>query len=499
MFKLNRQGTVVTSALLLLPACSLLIDTTPDGVKRDSGAAGQSSVSASSSTSAGAPLSPLEREKGGNVGTSLGLFGGSSSQNHTGATDRGGTASGTTTSRNNNGGSVALTLGGTTSTTSDALSGGAQAVTSSTSAGGIATKTGETMGSGVIGGSATRGVSAGTGGIPASGGRTNANEKPLVISLALGSYHSCALFNTGTVKCWGCNDFGRLGDGTEMHAATAVEVVGINNARAISAGRWTTCALLADGTVACWGDNSAGQLGSGTTEPKSLVPIAVPGLANVTRLTSGVAHECVLMGAGATKCWGANSFGQLGNGLLDDSSAPVTPAGGYYFDRMSASYHTCMTTSMGSVACWGLNANGELGDGTSGEGANKSAPVLVEGLDLVSGIAVGASHTCALRSDRTVHCWGVAVSNGLPIQINAPTQVKDLTSVTTIAAQLSHTCAIVSEATGSSVKCWGGNSWGELGDGTTTDSAQPVQAKGIDSATNIAVGFHHSCALRTDG
>src|SRR5512133_618606 len=164
MFKLNRQGTVVTSALLLLPACSLLIDTTPDGVKRDSGAAGQSSVSASSSTSAGAPLSPLEREKGGNVGTSLGLFGGSSSQNHTGATDRGGTASGTTTSRNNNGGSVALTLGGTTSTTSDALSGGAQAVTSSTSSGGtsgggVSASGGiGASGSGANGGSATGGA-----------------------------------------------------------------------------------------------------------------------------------------------------------------------------------------------------------------------------------------------------------------------------------------------------------------------------------------------------
>src|SRR5512133_3417331 len=164
MSTLIHRSLISTSALLLLPACSLLIDTTPDGVKRGSGAAGQSSVSASNSTSAGAPLLPLEREKGGNVGSgasagdsSLGLFGGSSSRNHTGANDTGGTASGTTTSRNNNGGSAALTLGGTTSTTSDALSGGAQAVTSSTSSGGIATKTGETMGSGVIGGSATRG------------------------------------------------------------------------------------------------------------------------------------------------------------------------------------------------------------------------------------------------------------------------------------------------------------------------------------------------------
>jgi hypothetical protein len=144
--------------------------------------------------------------------------------------------------------------------------------------------------------------------------------------ISAGGSHTCALAASGTIKCWGNNTSGQLGDGTTTNSSTPVTVSGITNATSISAGYHHTCALLAGGTIKCWGYNFYGQLGDGTTTNSS-TPVAVTGITNGTAISAGALHTCALLAGGTLKCWGYNSSGQLGDGTTTNSSTPATVLG----------------------------------------------------------------------------------------------------------------------------------------------------------------------------
>jgi len=190
------------------------------------------------------------------------------------------------------------------------------------------------------------------------------------------SFHTCALFPGGSVRCWGFNNRGQLGGGTILAQSTPMEVRGVSGAVAVATGLYYTCALMSDSRVMCWGDDTYGQLGDGAPGgPKP--PGHVSGLSGVVAIAEGGNHSCALMSNGTVMCWGANNFAQLGDGTTQNSSLPVQVQDLSGAVAITAGgNHTCALLSSGDVMCWGGNYFGQLGDGTT---VSHLTPVLVQG------------------------------------------------------------------------------------------------------------------------
>ena len=315
------------------------------------------------------------------------------------------------------------------------------------------------------------------------------------------SAHSCAVMTNGGVKCWGDNSQGQLGDNSTSHRFTPVNVNGLTSGvSAIALGLSHSCALTTSGGVKCWGENIIGQLGDNSTTDR-YTPVNVIGLTNgVTAIALGHDHSCALTGNGGVKCWGYNINGQLGDGNTTDSLNPIDVSG--LTSGVSAialgSFHSCALTTNGGIKCWGYNAHGQLGDGST---TDMHIPVDVKGLvSGVTAIALGDDHSCALTGNGGVKCWGSnfkgQLGDGSTTDSLTPLDVSGLTSgVSAIALDSFHSCALT---TTGGVKCWGHNPYGQLGDGSTTDSLIPIDVSGLTSGvTAIALGLYHSCALTT--
>jgi alpha-tubulin suppressor-like RCC1 family protein len=326
--------------------------------------------------------------------------------------------------------------------------------------------------------------------------------------LAAGGTHTCALIsNLNVLKCWGRNNWGQLGNGGTTDSSVPVPVdlslrlLSIQlSANTVVAGDDHSCALMSTEGVTCWGRNNNGQLGSGTTTDSS-IPVTVNGLGTpVFAIAAGQGHTCVLLSSGAVRCWGGNGSGQLGNRSTTRSTVPVAvDLDGPAIGITAGEAHTCaLMFADRTVRCWGQNNSGQLGNGTT---TNSTVPVVVRNLAPAIALAAGARHTCALMAGGLVRCWGLnnngQLGNERTASSSVPVAVVGLPTATAVAAGGNHTCALMAADGG--VRCWGGNLFGELGNGTTTDSSVPVVVNNLRAATAIDVGLFHACALTSSG
>jgi len=327
--------------------------------------------------------------------------------------------------------------------------------------------------------------------------------EPGVRAIAAGISHACALIITGGVRCWGNNQFGQLGSAGATSSAMPLAVVGLESGvLAIEAGVDSSCALTTAGGVKCWGRNDSGALGDGTTTSR-FAAVDVKGLGSgATAVAVGYGDACAVMASGKLKCWGAGGAGALGSGVLVDSSlVPVDATVALSRVRAVASGNgfTCAITIAG-VRCWGMGRTGQLGNGWTADVA-KGVDVVGLGSD-VAEISALMNHVCVLRSNGEVHCWGDGqngqLGNGMPYERRLPATVAAMAEgVVSIASGSQHTCAIRKD---NALECWGDNTEGELGNGTKLSSPWPVDLLGVGTGlAGVATGQDHTCATSVDG
>jgi alpha-tubulin suppressor-like RCC1 family protein len=273
------------------------------------------------------------------------------------------------------------------------------------------------------------------------------------------------------------------------------DVSGISSSTQITAGSSHTCALLENKTVKCWGLNSNGQLGNNATT-SSGIPVDVLGISNATQITAGNSHTCALLEDKSIKCWGLGSSGQLGTGVVSSTYREVTPVNSVVNISSATQVdaggsHTCALLEDKTIKCWGLGSSGQLGTGfIVGSTYKKISPVSVAGISSATQITTGLSHTCARLEDKAIKCWGNGglgqLGNGSIQSSATPIGVTWLSNINQMIAGSTHTCAILEDST---IRCWGQGSSGQLGDGVSTDGSfsgqvLPIEKYKVEWSTN---------------
>ncbi len=378
------------------------------------------------------------------------------------------------------------------------------------------------------------------------------------VGIATGSIHACALHADGTVSCWGNNLFGQLGNGKigdNESSAQPLIVADIADATMITNGIYHSCVLHADGTVSCWGNNESGQLGNGqagdgyhprTQDESSPMPAKVSGITNAIEIVTGWDHTCVLLADrtvscwgdlgirqtkepskienvnnvrkivsesdftcalhidGTVTCWGDNSYGQI-DGLYEwqydgpDSSSLIAKIEvNQAVDIVAGSRHTCILRRSGSVECWGnSNRIGWQVRGDYYELPSATPPRSVANLQDAIAIIASRGQTCALRSDKSIYCWGqnhlqTLLENKI-IASAIPIKAHNINNAVSLAAGLEHTCALLD---GGTVSCWGNRTQGKLGNPTSISLGEtPVMPYRVEGATSISSNYKFTCVL----
>lgn len=333
-----------------------------------------------------------------------------------------------------------------------------------------------------------------------------------VTDMFAAQWHNCAL-SAGEVYCWGRNNRGQLGDGTTTNRSKPVKVGGLLAGKTVTAvgGTYDSSCAIAIGKIYCWGYNQYGTVGANTTTTSYSTPTAVATVANglpstytATALTSGSrsVNMCAIAD-GLAYCWGENNAGQIGNntapsatiyraplavytaGVLSGKTVTAISQDGYSSAMTSTPpfSHVCVIANS-ALYCWGENNSGQLGNNST---TDSRVPVAVSTSGLLSGKTIvsvisGIPHSCALSSLGKVYCWGGNSSGQIgdntsstrttPVSVYEQAGALLGATVTTIGGGANRGCAT---ANGKSY-CWGLNSNGQIGDGTTTTRYKPTES-----------------------
>lgn len=338
---------------------------------------------------------------------------------------------------------------------------------------------------------------------------------------------ACAI-SGGRVLCWGDNSEEMIAPAPRGPQPTPVAVAGIEQATSVVIGRRFGCAITAAGTLSCFRSGRSRELSlvtgvvdaaiqsslvyivrkngelSGVDlgyENKDMDPQEVPALTDVVSVKAGSGHACVLHKGGEVTCWGDPEL--TGSGVNTEEMGweerrelekkPFKVAGLKDAVQISASStHTCALRKNKQIVCWGSNWSGELGDGSS---EAKVAPVTVQLLDDATSVAAGYRHTCARRTSGKVVCWGENRSGQLGAGapgVRGMVEVAGLIDAVAVSAGDEFSCASLASG---GLSCWGAASRGRLGNGTVSDYTTPQPVSGLKGVTALGLGDRLSCAL----
>jgi alpha-tubulin suppressor-like RCC1 family protein len=353
-------------------------------------------------------------------------------------------------------------------------------------------------------------ISAGTATLSAGSGPARAGTVAVTIQrrgpwklVTAGLNHTCGLTADGAAYCWGEGVVGQLGADQNAPRSRPQPVVGGLLFTTLSAGDSHTCGITSSGDAYCWGYNYIGQLGNGSVE-NSFVPTRVAGGLAMAAISAGSLHTCAITTSGQAYCWGSDLEGILGTGQPGPDSCafsrcaltPQAVAGGFTFTAIAAGFtESCGVITSGEAYCWGSNTYGQLGDATR---LTRTVPTPVYGGTLFASLTIGWRHACGRTPTGGTFCWGrnnfgqVAAPNGLLEQLTPTAILSFAGAVTTLSAGFIHSCRTVETG---ATECWGDNTYGQLGDGTTTRAYSPVPSAAGLSLQQIASGGNHTCGM----
>ncbi|WP_395398572.1 S-layer homology domain-containing protein [Arthrobacter sp. UC242_113] len=312
--------------------------------------------------------------------------------------------------------------------------------------------------------------------------------------IAAGPHSALGLTAEGKMYAWGANPSGELGDGTKIDRLTPVAVAGLSNVKQMSVAGNHSLALTSEGVVYAWGYNEFGRLGDGTKVDR-LTPVRVDTPPNIVQIAAGGAHSLAVTEDGKLYSWGFNAYGQLGNGTTNDQLLPGLVAGITNVASVSANdFHSLAVTTDGDVYAWG---QGILGNGAT---ENVSTPVKVEGLSNIVKVSAGANHSLALDRNGNVFGWGDNYygqtgngSAGFNQVQRTPLLIPELSGIVDVQAAQSHSVALGSDG---SVFTWGSNWKGQMGNGSTYPAQpSPLHVAGVSNVADIAAAGDYTLAL----
>lgn len=342
---------------------------------------------------------------------------------------------------------------------------------------------------------------------------TTETVRPLKFtSVTAGNAHTCGLTEEGEIYCWGSNKEGQLGIGSADDAThpKPLRILGGPKFQSVDANGRHTCGLTASGVGYCWGFNEYGQLGNGTLV-STAAPVLVSGKLIFKSLSAGATHTCGITTAGAAYCWGGNWHGQLDMGTMDGEerypcchTSPVRVTGELSFSSIGAGgIHTCGLTTSGKAYCWGNTKNfGQLGTGDA-DLRDRPLPVPVAGGHKFVSISAGLP-SCGIIPSGVAYCWGGGPVPELGIKssvdrLDRPILLSSDITFESIAPGAFFACGI---ASGGVLYCWGYNRYGQVGDGSTENSDVPKPiAPGLKFTMVTAGGNEfsgHTCGITTD-